>query len=1378
MQVENVHRELQENKIVLGSMVQYVQDHFREIQRGVGNKTNGDGIEHNWHMLKGCIELHLKKIYKSDKSKKEGHLGDIENAVREYAGEFKKGQFKFKVEEWTKEVLKKGGTIYSSIDGYVEINKGKYFQKSGTEAEESVIKHIRKVVDPHINSIVEIHDKKVEKLDDADVSTNLTKIKDSIDSFASQLEAHIKSSKFKISNIVTEIEQEYERDNTLLVQGSARGTHDKQLLNSAVKNIVSGVAAKAQRAAAELEWFVKKITVDKNKSNSSIAAEIDAAIKQVEEISKHMNGSDKSSLGNRITTKFAEVKANIDLLGNIVGTTGQELKTEVDKLQSGVLAKLETLKKYENGTGDEVVINDKKQKAEEKMKHLREQLDEKINYIGEKVNDADRSLKGTIDAVINAVSVAQRQSMKSVQDLQTTLIQKVKDVFNILTNQVQDMFADQTIAHLTALKSLVSAQLAEIKSIISRDRITGPKGLLRLVKISLRSITFDHKTMRPLAVEIKKYFEDLCHYLQSQSDITDQAPQIKTLHASLDNVFDKLLHHQHFHHAVSTARQAFEDALQQFPADTFPDAPKSVLKPLKQGLEKFAQELRKQYVSRYSGAAERFEWTQSVDDTKPQETVPSEKAMKCAKVLVTIMDGVQKHLGDLSRESNNNKTTQIHSGLINKPGAPAGKSGAQPEQIKNALGTAFAARGFNVATDKDKQDGELQRSEKTTGIKIHENLLSNNLIDVSAITSLVEWATGKKISASSSTTHNKINLFDYVDFLRSLFRKYYNVCQHIHIDSPKAPSNIYQMLQWLSGLYFNPMYDKINVYFSNLFDEKTKQLDVVTPDPPTYAKNTTVKATQMTNELVQVCLRSQLTLVAILGHGHADGRYACDFRTNLDKLLYPSNPSACFYMLVDILKRVFHQLHFVYSQCRNGRSRGGWRECHYGRHVGGSSWNCNEKQCGNQACKLSGNQNGNLSGNQAANQMCDQHPSCGMKSPLQSFLEDGLQGFLPHPVINVGCGVMCSIGKHRGLPCKTPMGFSDIGVAASHTKTGDHLEAALDYFCGKSNTPVSRLCSYFICLVNTPPQTLGDMFAFYNRLLRYWGDKNIASVYKSVAFHEAVSAANFGDTATTLDITSIQKHSTHSSNTHEKGDLFSLSICNANDNPAVPCGPYLQSIDAEIRHTFSKEHADKYLSWVVYVTETFYDLLKKLYDECCARCNKPGTRCHDRRCGDKCTVNSAYSSNTTYKQLRDLKHEDICTSIVSCQNMHPTLYAYGFTFGSPHGLSGEKKKEMKRTCQDFCRTFEKVVKDGSVLYDLVHKHIPQFLFDIREKFIWTLVALWSLSLLYLLHIAVVRLDVLRIRSHLKSPSSHRVAAQSLIAAARVKALANVKYFSP
>ncbi|GBE63169.1 hypothetical protein, conserved [Babesia ovata] len=814
------------------------------------------------------------------------------------------------------------------------------------------------------------------------------------------------------------------------------------------------------------------------------------------------------------------------------------------------------------------------------------------------------------------------------------------------------------------------------------------------------------------------------------------------------------------------------------------DASKRLLSPLKSGMIKFTTELSHAYVNKYSGSKPVEQWeedeTIKVGDKTETKKVLSTEGRNCAKVCLTLMEGLRKDLFDLQNECKSggkNKWNEKKICLTEM---------VKTEKVENKLGQWFQNRGFTVPNDDKTQNGELNNERKGENIfgKITENIAAAHSIPV-----LKTWKdmcveeqkkkfsiSNQKGTATISINTDNIHLFDLADFLRDFFRKYYHVCQHIHIDSPKAPSNIYQMLQWLSGLYFNPMYDKLGEYFKELFDkpkgEEAKPYKDFKDTDLILDATSTIRPKELNHRLQQTCLHSQLVLVAFLGNGYADGRYACEFRTNFDKLLYPSNPSACFDMLVDVLNRVFHQLRFLFIQCSNSRSRGGWANCQYGRYVGGSSWTCNKFQCPDQDCEQKHNQTCNRSGDQ----MTNQHYDCGLKSPLQSFLEDGLPGFIPHSFQTPGCKLTCTVSNHFGRPCLTPMGFSNLGLEASHTKTGAHLKNALSHLCG-SDSHLDMLCSYLTCLLRRAPQTLGDMFAFYYCFLKNWNDKGVK--HKKDAFEEAVRKAYFGQTyllnpTILLDNAVYKQHATFN---HATADMSSLTDCDPKSGSGLPCGKYLHPLGLNIRSIFSEKRAANYLSWVVYTTETLLGLLYVLY-ESCKKCEKPGTRCCNKSCEEKCEVKSTYASDEPSKQLNGQKHTTNCHTIVKCQDMHPTLYQYGFTFGSPYRLSGATNySKQKRTCKDFCKALQRVLGTESLLIKLIGA-IDQFMWKIRETFSITLLTLWSLSLLYLLHITVVRLDVLRIRSHLRSPSSHRIAAQSLLAAARAKALANVKYFSP
>ncbi|CDR71741.1 hypothetical protein, conserved [Babesia bigemina] len=1017
-------------------------------------------------------------------------------------------------------------------------------------------------------------------------------------------------------------------------------------------------------------------------------------------------------------------------------------------------------------------------------------------YVEPSVTTASLELDKTIETFQTLLHEVHENARGGVSQMKKTLHHKVQSTFTMITNQVRTLFSDAHKADLAALKTLVEGQKEEIEKIIRSAKITGVMGLIRKMHTNKSDFEQISEFVTPVKLKavptkedftgmsshFRKIVDSVLEYTEYQVSTssgdphkrlpTDQSEKVR----HLKDAFDALLHYLK-QNGDSTRQYLFDHHFDDLLASlnslvtslspTF-TSPSPLLAPLKSGLSNFAQQLGLAYVSRYSGVKRSDDWVVP-DDSKPKDaaekpetpkTVLTPEGRNCAKVCLTIVEILNDGFGRLRKYCS---TT----GGYSKSNICLEMDHKNGQKTKNQLGSWLQSRGFSIPADKDTQNGELNRN--VTGAKI------------------IEYMTKK-----STQPPNSKGIYDEADKpdgplwqLVSHLGTYYKVCNYKHIEKPKAPLNVYQMLQWLAGLWYNPVLYPLFKCFKELFpklkeDEGKDYSEIDRDRLKLEAYPSTVKYTDSASILYQVCFQAKNTLVAILGNGHAGGRYAVDFNTNEDNLDYGSSPNACFDMLADVSFRVYQQSHFLQKQCYNGTKSGGWEDCHYGRHVGGSSWICNEDQCANQNCdqtrKQIADQKTNQNANQTGSQKCNQHPVCGVKSPLQSYLEDGLQKFLPHHLTKVGCGVKCSVGNHFGKPCLTPMGFTDIGILASHTQTGAYIKRAFHDLCGDSDKPLSKLCSLLTCLLRRPPQTLGDMFAFYHQFLSNFDNK-----HKGVAFKVAVQKANFGIPTTELDVTSIQKSSNHENadviassrpvSTHLKGDLFALSSCNPKDAPCLPCGRYLQPLYLNMRNIFVDKHADTYLSWVVYITETFYDLLKKLYDECDARCGGEKPKCRISKCGDACGTKRNPGAH-------GVNHDSECKSIVKCPDTHPALYRYGFTFGSPNDLSGVSGVGKQRTCHDFCEALKTVVKEDNLLFKLVNKLIPEYIFAIRAPFIWLNVALWLLSFLYLLHIMVIRLDILHIKSHLHSPSSHRIAAQSLLAAGRVNKLNRVFYLQP
>ncbi|CDR71782.1 hypothetical protein, conserved [Babesia bigemina] len=1003
-----------------------------------------------------------------------------------------------------------------------------------------------------------------------------------------------------------------------------------------------------------------------------------------------------------------------------------------------------------------------------------------------------------------------------------------------LTTLARKQYVTSVKALLTAFAEKVSEELAPLPAEIDEDLTIGFKGLMRVMggvssdtgkpksgaesllekikkvaerfSVGSRGAITTKENFEELSKAFQAYFAPVYQYINDQisAQLRSNPQALPPPPATDDNLthltdvnskFNELLNHLKtevssprtyiFDNTFTKKHDLLSTSLHHLTPSAFanPRHPE-LLDAVRQGLEGFVEQMERVYVNGYEGDPSiHFAW----DGTFTSKL--SDHGKNCCKVFLTVLEILSHDLEELMTKS----SKQWMRKQINT-------------YQDDTFGRWFERQGYKVNTVKGKQHGELQDKETMMGSKICDEILSQRIKNFTKDSLQTPWI--KELldlkKATKGNTHPP-TVLDILQYLSYHLHHYYEVCHLGTSGSKKQPSSIYEMLIWFAGLPNNSVHRELTFnYFSTLFDEADEQasdenkkavIAVVNGDAeagvqtepsisvvsdvslPAYPHNITPGS--LTAALTDVCAQSHSVLTAIQGHGHAGGVYAVDFNTNEFKFSYPSDPAKCFDVLVDMLHRLYDQLYFLFIQCSRTYKTNSWRECWYGRYVGGSDWRCNDKQCPNQ---MNG-QTCNQIANQKADQTCDQHPKCGLKSPLQSFLEDGLPGFLPHQFGKPGCKLECTVAKHRGIPCMTPMGFSDISNVASHTKQGEHIKEVLDELCGNSEAPLTRICSQLLCLLQRPPQTLGDMFAFYYNFFVDW-NRNIkgrvdVKTHKKSAFIDAVTGANFGVPYPQLDMPTVFFTRTQN-DLHTKGDMLCLFSCDSTSSSTATCGRYLKPFRLNTWTVFSQEHADKYLSWILYITETLYQLLEQLYKECCSNCDKPGTRCSGKVCSKTCKVK--YTDEGKSRKSDKPCHTVHCKPISHCPFTRPTLCKYGFVFKSLSNMSGESGEETIRTCKDLCNALQKVlsdkIDDEAPLAKLVHDVIPKFIWNIRSKFFWLNVALWLLSLLYLLHIMVIRLDLLHIKSHLHSPSSHRIAAQSLLAAARVGSLGKISYLQP
>ncbi|GBE63094.1 Spectrin repeat superfamily Extracellular matrix-binding protein, putative [Babesia ovata] len=894
----------------------------------------------------------------------------------------------------------------------------------------------------------------------------------------------------------------------------------------------------------------------------SVAQQFGAIERQLNELTKCVSGGSFADGGEK------GVRTLLGDLQQLLGTNGlhqakkgfESLKKEFESLQATNVqdanrAIEEIQKKFVELQKIPGEVKALRKKTQELMDRLRDEVKNNFDYIAASVDTAENALSTAIQDLQNTLSVAYQEAISAVDTLNDDLNDSVQEAFatshqavdqlsaNLIdavnlafykvTNAVQKMFVEQHTADLTALHNLVKNQKNIIDGIIQHDLSTGVKGLLGVMQTQHETLLPipDSSELKDAVGNLKNYWDPIVKYIhrqhrpgagsgragRSQPKSPDDDPQISSVYSfysTINSFLQSVAILNCYNHALISKIHDADSAIEKFHPSKFSSKSSNpLLDIIKSGFGGFVDHLKKAYVSTYSAATDKF------------NMAADGNSEKCGKVCLTLVGILYRDLLTLYEKCKDDGKTGWNKKQINVK---------VTQNIVNPLGEFFDRRGFKVATRLTTQDGELRNKPDVNGEKIKQLIERDHNIFKTLLTYDDKDGDESPLYKLYKYTHD-----------------YSKVCHLEHISSPKPPSNIYQMLMWSCGLQYNPVYYPLCDYIKTLFDkpngkeDRRQYSEIHSSDLKLEAHPKAFSAWELESVLDYVCSRSHDVLTSILGHGHSHGLYACEFNFNPTKLSYPSNPAGCFDMLVDIFSRIFHQLCFTYEQCRHPTTLGGWSDCHYGKGVGGSAWNCNKTQCANQECNLRPNQkvnqNGNQGGNQLVTQTCDQHPSCGVKSPLQSFLEDGLRGFLPHTFTKPGCKLECTVSNHRGLPCKTPLGFGDLTVMASHTKTGAYLKSVLRDFCGRPNTPLALFCSYVRCLLPRPPQTLEDMFALYYNLLNGWD--LYGKEHKETAFNDAIDKANFKRHYDGLKVYSLFS-SSHSTKTagHSNGDLISL-VC-------------------------------------------------------------------------------------------------------------------------------------------------------------------------------------------------------------------------------------------
>ncbi|KAK1932173.1 variant erythrocyte surface antigen-1 family protein [Babesia divergens] len=497
--------------------------------------------------------------------------------------------------------------------------------------------------------------------------------------------------------------------------------------------------------------------------------------------------------------------------------------------------------------------------------------------------------------------------------------------------------------------------------------------------------------------------------------------------------------------------------------------------------------------------------------------------------------------------------------------------------------------------------------------------------------------------------------------------------------------------------------------------------------------------------------------------------------SEFSKFFYPSDPSDLLEKFCEYARKIFVALAFLYYQCERVPGQGGWQFCWYGKSCSvsstsgsssssdckcqykneylctnsGSNKDVHKKHCGQDKCLGFGS--GSTSGCSESTHNKADAKSQSNGQPCSSPCPHPLQRFL------VATSNSQSQDYPFGLSRIVPMGFSKENLPSPGRK-GQDLYHDIYGFCKDGFYPLTRLVQFILCISQRPPDTLGELYAFFKKFAAALNSKPELSS-KFVQWIEGEPGSYPGKA---LKDAVQNLYGSHSGSSHSPANLFSLSDCRAPKSSKATCGPYLHALTDKASGVFTPELCSMYLSWICYRAEKFYSEFKRFHKEAQEKFS--------------CCLKSSGSS---------------CPKIVECPCALPFIYSQGFTFMSPSGLNcvdneGKSKhkggqghsegndKCTQKSCSDFVAQL-KLVAEGDPFKKLLEE-IPKLIWSIREPFFLFVLAFWAFVISYFLYVQLYKLDVLELNSHDHPAWSFKILPSTLFSDASSR-LKDLSYFT-
>ncbi|GBE62785.1 Extracellular matrix-binding ebh, putative [Babesia ovata] len=872
-------------------------------------------------------------------------------------------------------------------------------------------------------------------------------------------------------------------------------------------------------------------------------------------------------------------------------------------------------------------------------------------------------LHKTIDMCDKFLEKADDIKWEKVENIERFVDSEIEKAIAELSKQARRDYVESARDALKHFALKAESELETLPKEIDEDLTIGFKGLMkqmegerseninRLKNVKSRELQALSSAFQNFFAPLDEYLREEIERVKKQSDDEKNpslpkseepyAAEWDAVHSDVNALLNYLCVTQGFDDRLRGLLHNLKDALTQLRPQGFQKPSTPTLDSVSRGLSAFDAEFGDAYISTYSGAECR-----------------EADADKYAKVLLSFIPMTHEALSNLAEKCGTNWRSYKICKLT-------------PDGRDNGLGNYLTKCGYKVSPTDGLQEGELQNHGDMNGEQIHA--LLNSPVDVSV-----------KMLVGGKPAENGINVVDLVALFYNMLCRYLQVC-HLKVhESPRYPCTVRDMLSWLSGLQYTPVADKLPDHCRALLNRKCDDNDA--PNREDKVMVQCINGLPFT--IAEACSYANSLLVTIQGHGRgfdlAAYPYSVDFANNTAQLYYPDDPDELLEMMRRIICRLCSVLYFLYAQCcRATATTKGWRECHYGRQVPSSHWQCNTLD----------------------KQPDDATHNCPPTSPLQSFLTDSCPSLLPHKLSVVDNAIECADcpANLPGQQCLTPMGFWDLGVAASMRRTGKELAKSLGRLCSDADTCLFQLCRTLRLLCPSAPQSLGDVFALFFQMLRMWNHESSRRAY---SHHESYQTHLSDEAIDKLFPLWTQLHGSYQNSNltnalnelaghdHDNSGHNALSSLSAEPPCQSPsgCAPFLQPLALHANHTFPQKHAQLYVSWIVWLAWQLWELLESLLDalnniDCtahgCATCLcQPGNHGGEDACH--------------------------CPSLVECGGPLPTLYRYGFTYRNAHVLLAGSQKIR---CSDLNDQLTKALHSDHFT-QLFHQ-IDQLLYTIR-----------------------------------------------------------------